>query len=264
MEKSGFLSKDISKYKEYHRKKNEEIFRLCEELNEYAHSTMWKMKITNEYLPEILSACVYVRVLSNFQSIIILTEYGLLNEAKIILRSFVEGMFIMVAIAKDKDYSRTILAQDTIERERAYKTIKRNIVAGIFKSGKPSLDEVERKLEEIKKDIEEKNIKKIYKRDLSKAAGLESYYDTVYHLLSGYVHINPRDLESYLDITEDRKVKEIKWGPEEKEIENILFTAIEVLIRVLESISNMFKIEMDGNWDEIYKKYQQFGEKITI
>jgi hypothetical protein len=264
MEKSGFLSKDINKYKERHRKKNEEIFHLCEELNEYAHSTMWKMKITNEYLPEILSACAYVRVLSNFQSIVILTEYGLLNEAKIVLRSFVEGMFMMVAIAKDKDYSRTILEQDTLERERAYKAIKRNIIAGIFKSGKPTLDEVEKKLEEIKKDIEEKNIKKINKRDLSKAADLESYYDTVYHLLSGTVHINPRDLESYLDLTEDRKVKEIKWGPEEEEIEDILFTAIEILTRVLESISNMFEIELDGNWDEIHRKYQQFGAKKTI
>ncbi len=263
MENSGYLSKDISKYKEHHRKKNEEIFHLCEELNEYAHDTMWKMKITNEYLPEILSACAYVRVLSNFQSIVILTEYGLLNEAKIVLRSFVEGMFLMVAITKNKDYSTTIVEQDTLEREQAYKAIKRNIVAGIFKSGKPTLDEVENIIEEIKKEIEQKNIKKIKKRDLSLAADLESYYDTVYHLLSGTVHINPRDLEKYLDLTEDRKIKGIKWGPEEGEIEDILFTAIEILIRVLESVSNMFEIELDGNWDEIHKKYQQFGEKIT-
>ena len=137
MENSGYLSKDISKYKKYHRKKNEEIFHLCEELNEFAHSTMWKMKITNEYLPEILSACAYVRVLSNFQSIVILTEYGLLNEAKIVLRSFVEGMLMIVAITKDKNYSTMIVEQDTLERERAYKAIKRNIIAGIFKPGKP-------------------------------------------------------------------------------------------------------------------------------
>jgi len=260
MENSGFLSKDISKYKEHHRKKNEGIFNLCKELNEYAHATMWKIQISNEYLPEILPACAYVRVLSNFQSIVILAEFGLLNEAKIVLRSLVEGMFLMVAITRNKDYSTKIIEQDTLERERTCKAIRRNIIAGIFKSEKPTIDEIEQQLKDIKREIEDKSIKKINKRDLSIAANLESYYDTVYHLLSGTVHINPRDLEQYLDLTEERKIKEIKWGPEEEEIEDILFTAVETLIFVLESISNMFDIKLDGNWEDIYKKYREFGE----
>ena len=263
MENSGYLSKDISNNKEHHRKKNEEIFNLCEELNQYSHSTMWKMKVSNEYLPEILSACAYVRVLSNFQSIVVLSEYGLLNEAKIILRSLVEGMFLMVAITKNKDFSTKIVEQDTLEREHTCKAIRRNIIAGIFKSGKPTIDEIEQQIKDIKKETEEKNIKKINKRDLSIAADLENYYDTVYHLLSGTVHINPRDLEQYLDLTEERKIKEIKWGPEEEEIEDILFTAVETMVFVLESISNMFDIKLNGNWKEIYSKYRALGENVV-
>ena len=258
MEISGFLSKDIGKYKKEHKRKNERIFQLCETLNKYAHAIMWKIKVTNEYLPEILSACAYVRVMSNFQSIIILAEYGLINEAKIILRSLVEGMFLMIAITKDKEYSQKIVEQDILEREKTYKAIRRNIIAGIHKLEKPTLDEIEEKIETLKLEIEKKNIKKINKRDLSIAAGLESYYDTIYHLLSGIVHINPRDLEQYLDLTEDRKIREIKWGPDIEEIEDILFSAVETMVFVLQSISNMFEIPLDGEWQSINEEYTAF------
>ena len=260
MEKSGFLSKDISKYKAVHRKNNEQIFKICEDLNKYAHDTMWKIKVSNEYLPEILSACAFVRTLSNFQSVVILSEYGLSNEAKIILRSLVEAMFLMVAIEKDREYSVKIIEQDILERERTYKAIKRNIVAGIHKLEKPTLDEVEDKIRIIQQEISDKGIKNINKREMSIAADLESFYDTIYHLLSGSVHINPRDLEQYLGLTEERKIKDIKWGPDEKDIEDILFAAVEVMIFVLKSISNMFEITLDGNWETIHKEYLAMGE----
>lgn len=262
MENAGFLSKDIEKYKENHRKKNKRIFQLCETLNRYSHSIMWKIKVTNEYLPKILSACAYVRVMSNFQSIIILAEYGLINEAKIILRSLVEGMVLMVAITKEKEYSQKIVEQDILEREKTCKAIRRNIITGIHKLKEPTLDEIEKQIEELKIEIKEKGIKKIYKRDLSIAAGLESYYDTIYHLLSGTVHINPRDLEQYLDLTEERKIREIKWGPEIEEIEDILLSAMEIMVSVLESISNMFEIKLEEEWPSIYAEYKAFGTMV--
>ncbi len=262
MENAGFLSKDVEKYKENHRKKNKRIFQLCETLNRFSHSIMWKIKVTNEYLPGILSACAYVRVMSNFQSIIILAEYGLINEAKIILRSLVEGMFLMVAITKEKEYSRKIVEQDILEREKTCKAIRRNIIAGIHKLEEPTLDEIEKQIEDLKIEIKEKCIKKINKRDLSIAAGLESYYDTIYHLLSGTVHINPRDLEQYLDLTEERKIREIKWGPEIEEIEDILFSTVEIMVSVLESISNMFEIKLEEEWPSIYAEYKAFGAMV--
>jgi hypothetical protein len=223
---------------------------------------MWKIKVTNEYLPEILFACAYVRVMSNFQSIIILAEYGLINEAKIILRSLVEGMFLIVAITKEKKYSQKIVEQDILDREKTCKAIRRNIIAGIHKLEKPTLYEIEKQIEDIKIEIKEKDIKRINKRDLSIAAGLESYYDTIYHLLSGTVHINPRDLEQYLNLTEERKIREIKWGPDIEEIEDILFASVETMVFVLESISNRFEIKLEEEWASIYAEYKAFGAMV--
>ena len=264
MENSGFLSEGIKKYKKALRDKNESIFLLCEELNQYAHLTMWKLKVSNEYLPEILSACSYVRAMSMFQSIIILSGYGLTNEAKILLRSLVETMFLMVSIEKNREYSSKIIEQEILEREKTCKAIRRNIIAGIHKLARPTLTEIEEKIQEIKDEIAKNKIKMITKRDLAKSADLESYYDTIYHLLSSTVHINPGDLEQYLELTEERKVKEIKWGPIEEEIDNILFASIETMVLVMESISNMFEIELDGEWESIHKAYKSFGEQATI
>lgn len=261
MENSGFLSDGIEKYKKDLRDKNESIFLLCEDLNQYAHYTMWKLKVSKEYLPEILSACSYVRAMSLFQSVIILAGYGLINEAKILLRSLVEAMFLMVSIEKNREYSSKIVEQELLEREKSCKAIRRNIISGIHKLDRPTLKEIEEKIEELKDEIAEKKIKRINKRDLSKAAGLESYYDTIYHLLSGTVHINPGDLEQYLGLTEERNIKDIKWGPIEDELEDILFASIETMVLVMESISNMFEIEFDGKWESIHKTYKKLGEQ---
>ena len=263
IEKNGFLSSDIEAWKIKHRSDNKQLFQLCEILNEFSHDTMLSLNVSNDDLTEILSACSFVRAMSNFQSIVILCELGLINEAKIILRCLVEAMFLMVAIAKDHDFSLKIVNQDLLEQQRTSKVLKKNILNGVHKLDKPTLEEVDKRISELKKQIKDNGVKLIYKSDIARAAGLSSFYDTIYHILSGTVHINPSDLEQYLDLTPERNVKEIKWGPDVDEIEDVLFSAIESMIFVLQSIAHVFKVEYGVKWDALHNEYKTLGGQVN-
>jgi hypothetical protein len=190
-----------------------------------------------------------------------LSNYGLTNEAKILLRSLVEDMFLITAISKNKGYSEKIVEQDIYTKLKSFKATKRNIDAGILKTDESTLRKIEREIEEIKKKISKRNVKEINKRDIARAADLESYYDTIYHMLSSTVHINPRVLEQYLELTEEGKFKEIKWEVAEDEIEVVLFASVEIMISIFESISQVFKIDLKGNWESIHKAYLAIGRK---
>ena len=77
----------------------------------------------------------------------------------------------------------------------------------------------------------------MFKSDLAEAAELSSYYDTIYHLLSGSIHINPRDLEQYLELNTDCEISEIKWGPDVDDIEVVLFSAVETMIFSIQGLN---------------------------
>ena len=225
IEKTGFLSKEISEWIKKHRKDNSEYFKLCEDINEFSHSTMHTITLYNKVLSELIVSSLFVRAMSNFQGSIIMAERGMINEAKSLLRCLLECQFAIGAIEKDKTIAEQFVLEDLHQRKDYLKAHKRNEGAGIPQcEGAPSPEEVDKLLQKIEKEIKEKKVKKFTKRDLAEKAGHVTTYDSAYKILSGSIHVNARDLEQYLEINKAREVKKILWGPDVKEIDFILFT----------------------------------------
>lgn len=264
IEKSGFLSKNISLWIEKHRNENDEWFKLCEKINDFSHDIMYKIKIHNEYLPEIIAASLYVRAMSNFQGIIIMSERGMTNEAKVLMRSFLEFVFAIVAIDKDKEIVNQFVLEDIIQRKDYLKAYKRNKSIGIHNNEDILSNE---KIDDLLKDFNAKIdincVKRLSKRDLAKKAELVTIYDSAYKLLSGTIHVNARDLEQYLELNDDGEIKQILWGPDVTEIDFMLFTATESMLFVLTAISHIFSIDYDEAWQSVLNTYNKLGKKFT-
>jgi len=264
IEKSGFLSGQISQWIKKHRHENKLWFELCENLNQFSHSIMFDMVIHNEYPPEIIVSSLYVRAMSNFQGIIIMAERGMINEAKALLRCLLECMFTIVAIDKDKNVVYQLVLNDLFQRRDYLKAYKRNRGKGILKSGKvPSMKEIDKLLKKINNEIKRSSVKKITIRNLAEKAGLITTYDSAYKLLSGTIHVNARDLEQYLEINESGEIKKILWGPDVKEIDFILFTAAESMIFILNSISRLFSLKFAESWKSILNNYDSLGKVFS-
>jgi len=263
IEKSGFLSNQISQWIEKHRGENKLCFELCEKINEFSHSTMCDMVIHNMYLPEIIVSSLYVRAMSNFQGIVIMAERGMINEAKVLLRCLLECMFAIVAIDKDKNIVKQFVLEDLLQRRDYLKAYKRNRDKGIAQSGgAPSKEKIDKLLKEINNQIKINSVKKMTTRDLAEKAGFITTYDSAYKLLSGTIHVNTRDLEQYLKINEIGEIKKILWGPDTKEIDFILFNAAESMIFVLNAISRLFSIKYAESWAAILDTYNDIGKEF--
>lgn len=263
IEKTGFLSEEIAEWIKKHRKENIDWFKLCEDINEFAHTTMFSITIHNKDPKELIVSSLYVRSMSNFQGSIIMAERGMINEAKVLLRCLLECMFAIVAIEKDSETINQFILEDLLQRKDYLKAYKRNKREGTLQADNaPSLEEIDDLLQDIEKKIEMKRVRKWQKRELARKGGLVIMYDTTYKLLSGSIHVNARDLEQYLEINEAGEVKRILWGPDIKEIDSLLFTAAESMLFVLTAISHLFDLSFKETWQAILKTYGSLGKQF--
>ena len=264
LEISGYLSEEISLWIKKHREKNSEWFTLCENINELSHSTMFTFNVHNEYLPELIVVTIYIRAMSNFQGAIIMAERGMINEAKSLLRCLLECMFAIVAIGKDKNVSNQFVFNDLLERKNLLMAYKRNKGKGIPQhEDAPSLKEIDKHLQDIERQIKESKVMRLNNRDFAKKAGLEAIYDSEYKLLSGTIHVNARDIEQYLKIDDNGKIKEILWGPDVQEIDFVLLAAAENMLRILTATSSLFELPHNKSLQTILEQHDILSKKFN-
>ena len=112
----GYLGKQISEFTEAILKKYDVYFTLCHKLNELSYKTMPEAKVDSLNLQQILAISIFNRILSGFQSVIILARMGLTFDAKVVLRGLLESLFIGKLICKEKDFAEEYVKSDECRR----------------------------------------------------------------------------------------------------------------------------------------------------
>ncbi|HUW19121.1 MAG TPA: DUF5677 domain-containing protein [Sedimentisphaerales bacterium] len=260
---SGFLSEEISEFIKSHRAEHAHYFDLCEDLNTFSHHMLLGLQIHNEYLPEIFVAMYFARALSNFQGTVLLSERGMNNESKILLRALLEVMFAVVAISKDKEVATQLVEADILERKDALKAFGRQASAGIeFFSDQKVTEELARLEWEVANAEKERPTKEITKRYLAEKAGVVTTYDSAYKLLSASVHAPVRDLEQYLDVDPNGNISSLLWGPNKTEIALVLMTGAHNLLAVLDAVSKIFDLPITTEHQQLLDRYKKLGESF--
>jgi hypothetical protein len=260
IETDGYLSNQITYLIKKNWNQNSKWFNLCKEINRFSHATMFKMIVHNKCKPELMVALLYIRSISNFQGVIIMAERGMVNEAKVLLRCLIECGFAVVAIDKDKTIVDRLILDDRIQQLGKLKAMKRNIENGVpLPKDAFSIDEIKTRIRDVISEIKKSNIEKFTTRDLAEIAGLIKTYDSAYKVLSDTIHVSVRDLEQYLELNEKGEIKQLLSGPDVKEIDMILLTASEIILSILESISNIFSLSYDKAWDRILKEFNKLS-----
>jgi hypothetical protein len=96
IDEEGFLSPKISGWIEKHRAENRAWFAHAMDLNSVAQRLLLEVPLDNETLPFKL---FFVRGLSSFQAAILLAERGMTQDARTIIRSCFETVFVMALYA---------------------------------------------------------------------------------------------------------------------------------------------------------------------
>lgn len=258
IDEDGFLSDEIERWIDKHHQEYADWFALCEDLNRFCQNTMLHLNVHTTNKQEILAAVLFIRILGAFQASILMVERGMINEARVVVRSLLEALFTLTAISKDTGLADNYIRDDENQQLKALRKIeilrqdeKHGHVVDIGK------DEIDRKIAELQ------NIDKVQSvaiEELSKKAGLHSLYLIAYFDLSSTAHLKIRDLESHLRTDKKGDLSRFAWGPDAKEIEDVLYQAIEFTVFCLIALHEIFRLDIKPEIDEFVRRYREFGQ----
>lgn len=241
------------------RKAYKRLFDFVEKLNEVANSVLINLSVNNEDEQQLLIACLYQRALTAYQGLVLLAERGMTAEVTILLRSLLEVLFRVGAIAKSKEIAQAYILEDEAHRRKFINKFKLLSAERRASLGNPLLDDL---LASINKNIKDRDIKELKTQWFAEKAGLEEFYHSAYSIFSGTVHVNVRDLESILVTDENGKVTSLNYGPNDREFNNLILTAAESLIFTIHAVLSVFKIEEKTIVDDIHQEFIQLHEEL--
>jgi hypothetical protein len=254
LNRRGFLGDEIQESKASVVKSYQKLFDLFYELNEYSQKKKFEIQPHEQNGQEVLSACLFIRILNGAQATCILSSHGLANDARVVLRSILEGLFMLTKMLKDPSFVRVYVGADEIKRLKIIRAA-RNSSHPVFAETKNSAtDEV---IESLQKRIEKENFpKRLNVKDIAESVGMGLYYESAYSLLSDDIHTAVRSLERYVGTDSEGGLDRIEWGPQFGDVPLNLAMAIDVLLRSWAAIDNLFKLGMESELKTYMKRLE--------
>ena len=83
--------------------------------------TLETLKVDTSLINEILLAALYLRTLHTFQATVLLAERGLLTQGRMLVRSMLDAIFPLVAIAKDGNFAKEYAESYKVQQLRFLK-----------------------------------------------------------------------------------------------------------------------------------------------
>ena len=254
-EEEGFLSTAMVDASQQCRKQFAEWFKLCESINKFSLSLTSKAGYHPDNRQEWLTAALFLRIISIFEAIIILTERCMLSEAWILLRALMEAVFSLCAISTDKQVTEEYYQNHLKTRRRALKKLR-----GYYRNGTTSKEaELTKLIEELQAQIELKKVKDINVEYLARKAGLEDFYNTAHSFLSWKVHANILDIaRTHLIGQSDDYVESVHLSVqiENPDMEKLFLSVSECMVIALRAVDSLFKAGVENEIADYDRRYK--------
>lgn len=192
-------------------------------------------------LQHLLVMALFTRTVSNTSAAMLVAEHGYEVQCKALLRTALESMFAMAAIAKDPSMAETF--EQAGERELKRRVFKSRLWSqGLRKPLESRFSsETFKKAENIAKSTKAKNMST---EEMSKVAGLHDWYLTAYTIFSDAVHGNIHDLEQQFVRSEGgEEIEGVRSGAILDNLHGLYLCASEVLLKGLEAMDDVFQVD---------------------
>ncbi|MGA9754047.1 MAG: DUF5677 domain-containing protein [Desulfobaccales bacterium] len=257
----GYLSTDIVSWIEKHRAENQEWFDLAEDVNLFAHKTMYDFSIPKSSAKHLLVSTAYIRCLSQYQGAILLVERGMIYEAATLTRGLMETLFVLCAAAKNSEFalqyidSNELKKLDLVSKMLLASESIREIIEGTITE-----DEIKKKRQELKA----KGIRDFTIAEVAEKADLIDYHRTNYSFFSLIAaHPTPNSLDKYFEAGPNGEALSLLWGPDVEGVSRILSVAIESSIIAIERVGEIFEQPWQQQIEAFKNKFRNLGEQIS-
>ncbi len=249
----GFLCTEMERVSKLCYEENIELFSLCEEMNRYCIQLIPKLKFQNTNRQAALADALFLRQIALFESIVILSRKAM-REAKVLLRTLIENMFILVAITLSAENATLYYNLSHLTKLKGLRHQK------IFNRETFHQKVTDKFMQDLEEKVKSLGLKEVKVEEWATKARLTDFYHTAYINLSWTVHSNILDSARLLKGFSDEDIRAVEWHPELDEVGLILNSAIECNAIGTKHVNQLFKL---GQEKEI-EAFQVQNRNIVI
>lgn len=261
LDDNGFFGEQVGDWSREFRKRHGSLLNRCEQLNRDAHSLLYSVEVHTKDGREIIVACLFMRAVEFYQAAILLLEKGMETSAKGDVRSLLESVFILRAVAKYDTMLKAYINKDEHSRRKMVNKAKNNKTPNLGLLQKENLDET---LNEIKRTIEEEDIKDIRTEEFSRWADMHDWYVDIYSLwLSPATHSLVHDLERNLRLDDQQSISGLRYEPADCEAPQLLAHASHCLVLGLAAVGNVFNCNLKEKCDDYTTFFQSVMDELN-
>ncbi|MCK5312476.1 MAG: hypothetical protein KAJ62_10215 [Desulfobacteraceae bacterium] len=260
IETDGFLSEEIINSKDYFMDQYADIFDFANNLNRFSMDLMRSQKVDWEDKRKFILKTLHIRIIENYQATIMLLQFGMVSQAKVLVRGMLETVFILVALQKKPDLIQSYYDQFEEGRRRALKASCQFKGEELKKAAKEH--NLETHYVEQKKFLKNKELNSLRPKQWAIAAELEDFYNLWYTLYSNSAHSNLPALDDHIDKTE--KDINLSFGPTSKYLCETFQCCAYIMLNANSSMALCYNQDKKSELDAVYEKIKDIDEKYLI
>jgi hypothetical protein len=243
--------------------KQSSYYTVCKDLNQLGQSVLNQCRIHPDDEKEVYLTLHFQRMLSHFQSIVIMSERGMTHQVEIMTRCMLELLFNLVAYHQNDELLEAMIVGDDDQR--------REVLIKLYNAQLETRDFTDSEMAHLKQVINSAD--KIDRGDIhvfmkAELAGLLNEYRTTYPLLSESVHSSLHSLQADLEIDEasDSIVGINTRADHQDKMSSLMMTASDYLMSGIEIMMKIHKQTDDhlATLESIKKEAQEVWKHIVV
>jgi Family of unknown function (DUF5677) len=183
-----------------------------------------------------------IKILNDMQAAILLVEHGMASQARTLIRTGLEALFILANICRIDEFWRSFILSDQVGRLRLLRVIRDSpsvLLEDVCPHVTPEL------IDQLDQEIKEGGITAEKVEALARRVNLQNLYDGLYRLFSQNVHTSPRALENYCAFDQNNELVGFVWWPQTDDLEAELTVIPRIMILTFAVVNELFGLNLD-------------------
>ncbi|CAN7387030.1 DUF5677 domain-containing protein [Variovorax sp. LjRoot178] len=253
----GFLSEAARNLRAEAQGLYPDLVALLYAINRLAVDLQHQLEVTPDKSNKVTGAVLYARTLASTQASVLLLEHGMPTQARTVLRSSLETLFPLCAIAKEPSKADELLASHDADRRTLADRMKQwkdpELRASIPLSD-AELDAI------LKSPAKATNIFM-----LAKFADMEDWYHTLYTILSFAAHAKVSDLDAHSVADADGELAGFQNEPVLAGQATVWLWTIEVQLAAMRAVARIFEATdwlqiAESRWQRLHAMAKAGGQ----
>jgi hypothetical protein len=253
----GFLTLDLVEWMATTRVQFKEWFDLVDSFNRGAIKILLAIKPSLSKNQELVAASLYRRAIQSFEGAVLMTERGMIADARSLVRSCAETAIAIWGVAIDEKFVDALIEAHQSHRLRHANALLKDPES--CQELKPEqVSNLQQVVAEVTRQYQPPRPQSIIWDQVAKRAKIVALYDTIYRMTSGdAAHATVLALDRHVEPDGRGKIGQLTFRPETRDLAQTLSFATNALLHAMVAIARVFpQEEIEGTVKSCMDQWQ--------